>query len=88
MKLTTKQIKTILHKVEIAERKMNEAAAYVDKVTQQLQKYGAEGIIAVYHYGDGVMFQSEEDYLFDMTIENLIKKMQEFCTNPLTTKNK
>ena len=72
VKLTAKQINTILRKIEIAERKVQDALTYVDKVTSQLHKYGVEEIIAAYHSGDGIMFQFEDDPMSDMDMDALV----------------
>lgn len=76
MKLSNKKIKTINRKIDIAERKMQEALTYVDKVTDLLKKYGICNIIAVYHHGDGVLFQEELDSMSDMDIDCLVDYLE------------
>lgn len=77
MKLSNKKIKTINRNIDIAERKMQEALTYVDKVTNLLKKYGICNIIAVYHHGDGVLFQPEDDPMSDLDFQNLVDYLED-----------
>lgn len=77
MKLSNRQINTICRKIEIAECKVQEALTYVDEVTNQLEKYGIKNIIAVYHHGDGVLFQHEDDPMSDLDFKSLLDYLED-----------
>ena len=77
MKLSNRQKNTIFRKVDIAERKVQEALTYVDKVTNQLEKYGINNIIAVYHHGDGILFQHDDDPMSDLDFQSLVDYLED-----------
>lgn len=77
MKLTEAQKKTIARKIKIAESRINSGMDYLDKITNQLQKYGLTNAVAEWHPADGIVFQLEGEPFNDMDLDGLLKVLDE-----------
>lgn len=80
IKLTERQRRTIRRRVATAYRKIEDAYGYLGSVTALLREYGLDTVEAVYHPGDGIVFQEEGDDMTDYnSLDDYLRHLDEDC---------